>query len=228
MRTIYVTVGPLATASATNVALSQSPGAGAITLNGSTVTNGVATLDVARRVIFVSGGNDSGITFTITGTNWSGQIISETVTGANVGTANTVLSYKTVTSVTHTGSVAGTLTIGTNGVADSPWVRLDEYAFPQVSLQIDVTGTVNVTVQQSLDDPNTQTTTNVNTATPIVTPAGMTWLNHPDANLVAATTSVQGNYAYTPLWVKLVLNSSTQAAGNFATLAVLQAATLNV
>src|SRR5580704_10734052 len=93
----------LATASANNVALSQSPGAGAITLNGSTVSGGVATLDIQRRVIITSGGNDTGINFTVTGTNSAGFPISDTFAGANVGAAQSNLDFLTVTKIVQSG-----------------------------------------------------------------------------------------------------------------------------
>jgi hypothetical protein len=35
------------------------------------------------------------------------------------------------------------------------------------------------------------------------------WLPHPDATLVGATTSLQGNYAFPPLFARVLLNSGT-------------------
>lgn len=75
-------------------------------------------------------------------------------------------------------------------------IPLDIYARPQISLQADVTGTVNYTVQQTLDD----------VFDPSVTP---TWFNHPDAALVGATADAQGNYAYVPRATRIVYNSGT-------------------
>src|ERR1700691_2559563 len=78
MRTVVATVGPLASASANNIALSQTPGAaGALTLNGSTVTGAVATLDNPRRVLITTA--DTTHTFTVTGTTPTGATISEVV-----------------------------------------------------------------------------------------------------------------------------------------------------
>ncbi len=202
MRPVTVAVGPLAAAVANNIALSQSlGGAAAVTINGSLATGGVATLDVARRVLITSAANDSGITFLISGTNWSGAKISETVTGANASTVASVLDYKTVTSIVSSGATAGNITVGTNGVAASPWVRLDEWASAQVALQCTASGTVNYTVQQTLDDPNSNTNA--------VALSAMTWISHPDSNLVGATGSVQGNYAYLPVFCRILLNSGT-------------------
>lgn len=214
MRPIVLQVGPLVAGAANNIAQSQSPGAGAITLNGSTVSGGVATLDTARRVIITSGGNDSAITFTITGTNWSGNPISETLAGANIGAAQSVLDYKTVSSVTHSGSVAGTVTVGTNGVASSPWARLDDFGFNGVDLQIDVTGTLNWTCEQSDDDPNPVLPM---TAVP---PASMVWITPDSTNLSSKTASARDSLSSTPAWLRITANSQTNPA--FATLTVRQ------
>lgn len=147
----------LAAAAANNIALSQSPGAGAIVLNGSTVVAGVAVLDTQRRVIFTSGGNDSGINFTLSGTDDSGQKIGEVIAGANAGAATSVLDYKTVNLPTHTGSVAGTLTIGTSSIGATPWFELH---WPQSGpFNLEAAGivaagkTVNWGVQYTYDPP---------------------------------------------------------------------------
>lgn len=142
-------------AAANNIAQSQSPGAGAITLNGSLVSGGVATLDAARRVIVTSGSNDTGITFTITGTNYAGSALTETITGASGAAASSTQDFKTVSSVTHTGSVAGTVTVGTSGVGSSPWIMVDRDVVPtSLGVAVVVSGTINFTVEVTYDDPN--------------------------------------------------------------------------
>ena len=198
MRPIVVTAGPYAAPSATNIRTASSiAAAGAVTLNGSLVSGGVATLDAQRRVLFTSSGNDSGITFTITGTNANGDTISETLTGGNAAAVYTVLDYNTVTSVTASGASAGTVSIGTNGVAGSSWVRLDEYALPNLSIQAIVTGTINYTVQQSYDDPNS--------ATNPVLPSAVNW-----SQLVAAASATAvTNVTYMPIFVRVLVNSNT-------------------
>lgn len=145
----------LAASSATNIAVSQSPAGGAITLNGSTVSGGVATLNSQRRVLITSGGNDTGINFTVNGTNGAGFPISDTFAGGNP-TAVSNLDFKTVTSVTHTGSVASTITIGTNGTGSSLWQIVNWNAYPpniSVAVQL-VSGAVTYTVEHTYDDPN--------------------------------------------------------------------------
>lgn len=164
---------------------------------------GTATLDLARSVRITSAGNDSSITFTIAGTDWAGSAISEVVTGSNGSTADSVLSFKTVTSIATSAAVATTVTIGTNTLARSPWVRLDPaYAsMAQVGIQCVVTGTVSYDVESTYDDPNS--TTNP------VGPSSVTWFNSPDTNVVAATTSQQSRYDVAPAFVSVYLNSGS-------------------
>lgn len=205
MQPISVTVGPLAAASANAICLSQTPaGAGALTLNGALVTSGVAILDVARRVLITCAGDESTRTFTITGTSSSGNSLTETITGPNATTAQSVLDYKTVTSITISGAAAGAITVGTSGVASSRWVRLDSWAFPEVGVQVDVSGTINYTVQQTFDDPNDPTNP--------VTPANVIWSNSSDAAVVAKAVDAQSSYAYAPTYVRVTANSGTGTA----------------
>lgn len=171
---------------------------GAVTVG----TSGVATLDYARRIIITSGGNDSGITFALTGTDWTGNTISETITGANAGAASSVLDYKTVTSVRSSAAAAGTVTVGTNGIAGSQWVRFDDFsATSQATIAAIVSGTVNYDIQTSMDDPN-------KTASP--TPAAsMSWLASLDTAVVGATASKSSYFAYSPIYARVLLNSGS-------------------
>jgi len=173
---------------------------GASAGNVSVGTNAsVVTLDKPRRVLITSAGNDSAMTFTIIGTDRSGLAQSEVLAGANTSTAQSLLDYATVTSIRPSAATASTVTVGTSGVASSRWVAFDSFAFAPVSLQVSVSGTVNYTVQQTLDDPND----------PAIGPTGVQWVNSPDATLVAATANMQSNYGYAPRFARVVLNSGT-------------------
>lgn len=202
MQPLHVTVGPLVASASTGICLSQTPGTGTkLTLNGALVTNGVAVLDKPRTLLFSSSGNNSTTTFTIIGTDWAGMPITEALVGASGATVTSILSYATVISITSSLASAAGLTVGTAGSASSPWVRMDNWSAPQTLIQNNAYGTVNYTVQQTLDDPNDPTNP--------VSPQNVTWFNHPDPALVAATASTQSNYAYPPLWARVVLNSGT-------------------
>lgn len=138
-----VTTVTFVAGSANNIATSQSlAGAGALTLNGSTVVAGVATLDAPRRVIITSAGNDSGITFTVTGaarSQQNGSVQSETITGGNVAAATTTQDFATVTGITASGATASTVTVGTDGTGSGPWVPWDRQV---VDFQVSVVGFV--------------------------------------------------------------------------------------
>jgi hypothetical protein len=185
--------------------------------NVSVGTNGyVATLDLPRRVLITNGGNDTGVTFTVFGTNWQGLPIQEDVVGASGGTIATDQDFSTVTAVWASGAVATTILVGTNGVGSSRPLFLDRFAPAPTALQVVASGTVNYTVQQTLDDP-----------TIIGGPASLdyddvTWFSHPDSAFVGATASAQGNYAYIPAMTRILLNSGTGTV----TYKVLQAASV--
>lgn len=185
------------------IAQNQQPGAaGDLTLNGALVSGGVATLTdagAARQVLLTSAGDESGKTFTIYGTNATGNPISEEVTGPNT-TATTVQHFRTVTRVAVSAATGGNVKVGTNGVGSSRPIGLNVWGDAPTSLQVDVSGTVNFTVQQTLDDIDAVGAVNVN------------WVDHPDSALASATSTAQGNYAYLPLWVRLKINSGTGTA----------------
>lgn len=174
--------------------------AGAITVGH----YGTATLDVARQVLFTSAGSDVGTIATITGTDWANTPITEPVT-LTASTAVTTLSYKTITSISTSAAIASTITVGTNGVASSPWVRMDDYAAnAQVSIQCTVSGTVNYTLQSSMDDPTSYTNLAI-----FNQPNLVTWVDSSDTAVVAATTTKQTNIAVAPVFVRVLLNSGT-------------------
>jgi hypothetical protein len=199
MRFKPVTVGDLATAGATKISTVQAyAAAGDLVLDGTLVTSGVATLDKPRRVLITSTGTDTGKTFTIYGTNHEGNAISEALTGGSSGSpVYSTLDYATVNRVSISAAAAANVSVGTNGVASSKPIFLDHYGYSQVALQLDVTGTVNYTVQQTLDNPNLDAVSDV------------IWIDHGDTNLVGVASSAQGNYAFLPRCCRVTLNSGT-------------------
>lgn len=193
MANLWQTTKQLATDDADIIAESQSPGAGAIVLNGDAVSGGVATLDTARQVLITSGGDDSDITFTVTGTNYAGAPLTETITGSDSTTAATTQDFLTVTSVTHTGSVEGTVTVGTNTVGSTNIFYANrENNCSLFGIAVVIDGTVNYTVEWTLDDPNSPYTDTFPTwfspsaAVPGITPVDLSGLS---ANVYGAILS---------------------------------------
>ena len=160
-----------------------------------------ATLDTARRILFTTTADESANTAVITGTNWAGSAIGETLALVNNTTVASVLDYLTVTKITVTAAAAGNISVGTTTVAASPWVRLDDWAMSQTAIQCTASGTVNYTLQATLDDPNDPTN-------PVLA-GSVTWVNTSDTGAVAVTGTIQTNFAYTPKYARVLLNSGT-------------------
>lgn len=155
MTTIFTTCAPSAVVT-TSVCASQSPGAGAILINGTLASGGVATFNAAQKVRLTSGGNDSGISFTFTGTDADGNVISETVAGTNASNSDTTKWYKTITSITHTGSVATTIIAGNLIASVSQSLRPDTKINPfnlNLYAQL-VSGTATFGMDYTFDDPS--------------------------------------------------------------------------
>lgn len=205
MQPIVVTVGNLTAGNTTNIALAQAPPPGNLVLNGSTVTAGVAVLDTPRTVLITTTDDESSNKFTLQGTDWAGNPITETIAGPNNTTGASVLSYKTITKILNSGNVTANLTVGTTGNASSPWVRFDGWAAPQITKSVVVSSAgANFTVQVTMDDPNSPTRP--------VDAANVTWFNDPDTSFVSKTASAQGTMAYIPVFARVFLNSGNGTA----------------
>ena len=94
-----------------------------------------------------------------------------------------------------------TVSNASGGTKYSDLVRLDEWAPGQVGVQLTASGTVNYTLQQSMDDPNSPTNA--------VAQGSMTWVNCADTAAVGASSTVQTNYQFVPLFCRVVLNSGS-------------------
>jgi hypothetical protein len=185
--------------SSTTATLSKPIGGAGVGSGDTIVFAGTATLDTQRRVIITSGGNDTGINFTVNGTNSFGVPISDTFAGASGAAAQSNLDFMTVTSVTHTGSVAGTVTVGTNSVGSTHWMGLNWHAQPfnvELSGQV-LSGSANWGWQYTYQDPNNL-------------PAGVTYpqpFNHPTLNNQSG--SLDGPMNDPAAAVRLIINSGT-------------------
>lgn len=78
-------------------------------------------------------------------------------------------------------------------------VRFDDWAPGPVSLQVTVTGTVNYTVQTSMDDPNSPTNP--------VALGSMTWIPSTDTAVVGQSASKSSTFAAAPIFARVLLNS---------------------
>lgn len=209
MRPIVLTQGPMAAASANNIALTQTPTTAGFTVNGALATAGVATLDVARRVLLTTAANETGHNVVLSGTDVQGRQISETLVSPNIGTVQSVFSYKTVTSAVPLVNFSGAATLGTNNVSNTQPIPLDHYGWPDDAVQVVVSGTVSYGVQYTLDDPYKLPIVNLN------------WFDFPDPLLAQAqTTSQVGGCEYPPAALRLLITDGS--GGGSATITILQ------
>lgn len=200
------------------VILSQ-PVGGAGVGNGDTIViTGPAVLDTQRRVNFPSNASDnSAIVYTITGTSDNGTSITDSINGPGVTNAViTNLDFKTITSITHTGTIVGAITIGTTSgaglpgnplpAASTPWFGVNWHAQPfevQLSGIIGAGVTCNYTWQYTYDDPN-------NLPPAVLFPQPF---NHPTLNNQAA--SLDGSINDPVAAVRLVVNSGSGVRGTW-------------
>lgn len=187
----------LAAADADGIAQAQQLGGpGSLTLNGDLVDAGVAQLGAQRKVGIASAGNLSAVTFTVYGTNDTGNAISESLAGPDNDTVSTVLDFLTVNQVAASAAVGSDVEVGTTGVGASRPIPLDLYLDPfNVSLFLDVTGTVNCTVEYTGDDD-------------VLTSVGpFVWFAH--ADLTGETADAVGTIISPVTAVRLVTNSGT-------------------
>lgn len=210
MRPITISMSPSAT-DRDGICQSQTPsGASDLTINGALASGGVATLGEVSAVTIYSASDISNRTFTLTGTNRHGEPLSETMTGPNATTVVSLKSYKTITTVAISGAAAGAVEVGVDGTGISRAVPLDIHCPNDAALGLVISGTINVTVQHTFDDPFAAT------YNPYAS-SGVTWMNHDELASVTATND--GNYTMTPRAVRLKANSSS---GGTATLTVIQ------
>ena len=89
----------------------------ALTIGGALASGGSCTFDAGRVVTILSAGDDSAKSFTVVGTDVNGDSQTESITGANAGTATGSNYFKTVASITAVGNPAGNVSAGVNASA---------------------------------------------------------------------------------------------------------------
>jgi hypothetical protein len=132
------------------------------------------------------------------------------VAGA-AATAVSVLSYKTVTSITIDAASAGAIEVGTNGVGASVPVPLDQYV-PDFTVMLAVilkSGAANFTVQYTFDDVFTKYApyNALYPGSPAGDPTTITWWNH--ADITAQAANAKGSLVEPVKAVRLLTNSGT-------------------
>ena len=89
----------------------------ALTIGGALADGGACAFDSGRIVTILSAGDDSSKSFSVVGTDVNGDSQTESITGANAGTATGSKHFKTIVSITAVGNPAGNVSAGINNNA---------------------------------------------------------------------------------------------------------------
>lgn len=137
----------------------------------------------------------------LTGTDADGLPQTEIMSlPAGSATTTSTRAFRTLTSVVPSATIgADTMDIGWNDVCTGPTYPLNwRQANFQISLGVDVSGTINYTIQHCLEDIRK------------AAPSTLTWWPH--ATLVNRTVDMDGNYASPVTATRLRINSLTDGA----------------
>jgi hypothetical protein len=155
VQTVHFTAG-----GSSSIAANQAPlTAGNLSINGALASVGVATLPQVRRVSITSAAsNEAAETFTLTGTDRYGNVISEKLAGPGATqTVTSVLDYATISQVAISAASGSNISVGTLGtpVGSAPWLLPNRHITPfNMGVGCIVSGTLTWTVEKTYDDPN--------------------------------------------------------------------------
>lgn len=191
-------------------AAQQRVGAGTLTLNGALVSGGVytasdgtadtagSTVKVGHQVSIYSAGNLSGVTFTVIGTDPDGHALSEAITGPNNTTVESTNYFRTVTSVSTSGTIASDAEVGIVDEIATQRVLIEPRAASYApGIGVHISGTASLTAQVSMSDPYDSAVTPVYIA---------------DTTLASKTATFYSQLAVTVAAVRVVTNSYSSGA----------------
>lgn len=158
MRPTYLAV-TMATADRNGVCTAQSKAAaGNLTIDGDLATSGVATMDVPRHVSVYAAGNNSGVTFTVTGTNRDSVAMTESITGPNATTVKGNKNFLTITQVAVDAATTGNVEVGSADELESKVIPVDHYA-PTLTYSVKVSSGASLTHNFKFTTDNVQAST---------------------------------------------------------------------
>lgn len=135
-------------------------GAADLTLNGALVTSGVASLPltgkaaIAQQISIEGSGDNSGISFLITGTDADNRVISEYLAGSNTATATTTTFFLTVTAISSTAAVTGNVEGGWLNTTDvvTSSIAMDYRSSSEALIRVNLSTNQQVLITSSADD----------------------------------------------------------------------------
>jgi hypothetical protein len=140
----------------------------------STFTTNVPTDNLAHQLSLTSAANLSAITLTVAGLDADGKTQTEAITGPNATTVESTSYWSRINTITASATLgANTMDVGWVDEVCSRTVPLDRHRSSSPGLMVDVTGTINYTVQQTMQPFQadgtaiSQSTAWVNAASPL-------------------------------------------------------------
>ena len=94
-----------------------------LVIGGALASGGAVTFDEPRNITILSAADDSGISFTATGTDETGSAVTESITGADTGTATGSTFFTTISSIAAVGNPAGNVSAGSGTSIAAPIFR---------------------------------------------------------------------------------------------------------
>jgi hypothetical protein len=179
--------------------------AGNLTLNGALISGGVYTAadgtGIARQISVTSTGDDSARTLMVTGTDADGRAQTEAIAGPNT-TTESAKYWATVTQIAVDDGTVGNISAGIVDELCTNTFPLNRYSHTGALVQLDVTGTIDVTVQGTAQ--NIQQT--------FTDQESIAWISVQDTDLVGATADAWGNLDVGTTAMRVVINSLTDTA----------------
>jgi len=133
-------------------------GAADLTLDGDLVSGGVATAAAAQIFVIEGSGDNTGIDFTVTGTDPNGQTHSQTIDGVNNAKAKTTVFFATVTGVSTDGAITGNVEGGweaADGMVTAAYVVNWRQSPFNMDFIFELTaGTMTLSAQYTADAPD--------------------------------------------------------------------------
>lgn len=170
------------------------------------IKNGNEAQKLAHKIIITNNTstNHSAKTAVITGIDQDGNEQTETINLPNGnGTSDSTKYYKKLTSVVPSASIGSdTMKIGVKNEIYSPAFPQDytNYFAQNVAVNVRVGGTINYTVQQTLDEIQTNDRDSIN------------FENSTESSVVNVTSNGTATYATPPKAIRVVINSYTHSS----------------
>ena len=149
-----------------------------------------------RPVVLTSTQNLSAISITVAGSTYSSLAVSETLSGPNNNSVTTTQAFMTVNSITSPSTMTS-IRVGFDTTGTSRPFIPNAYNTPaDIGMQVNVSGTINYTVQSTYDD--------------VQKPGTQTWFS---SATMSGTASSQGSYTVPPKAIRIVVNSAGNTGG---------------